>query len=124
MAKSTSKSAKLGKATNIVAKGGDKTKKRKKNFSSYSTFIHRVLKQVHPDAKMTMKSMSIMNSFMNDVFERLAAEASHLAHRNKKNHSITTREIQSAVRLILPGELAKHAVSEGTKAVTKFNSSK
>ena len=122
MAKSTSKSAKLGKATNIVAKGGDKTKKRKKRtFSSYSTFIHRVLKQVHPDTKMTMKSMSIMNSFMNDVFERLAAEASHLAHRNKKNHSITTREIQSAVRLILPGELAKHAVSEGTKAVTKYN---
>ena len=27
-----------------------------------------------------------------------------------------------AVRLILPGELAKHAVSEGTKAVTKFTS--
>ena len=25
-----------------------------------------------------------------------------------------------AVRLVLPGELAKHAVSEGTKAVTKF----
>jgi histone H2B len=24
--------------------------------------------------------------------------------------------------LILPGELAKHAVSEGTKAVTKFTS--
>ncbi|KAF8106535.1 hypothetical protein N665_0138s0024 [Sinapis alba] len=27
------------------------------------------------------------------------------------------------VRLVLPGELAKHAVSEGTKAVTKFTSS-
>jgi histone H2B len=26
------------------------------------------------------------------------------------------------VRLILPGELAKHAVSEGTKAVTKYTS--
>jgi hypothetical protein len=25
--------------------------------------------------------------------------------------------------LMLPGELAKHAVSEGTKAVTKFTSS-
>ena len=33
---------------------------------------------------------------------------------------MTSREIQTAVRLILPGELAKHAVSEGTKAVTKF----
>ncbi|KAF9083035.1 hypothetical protein BGX23_011841 [Mortierella sp. AD031] len=31
---------------------------------------------------------------------------------------------QTAVRLILPGELAKHAVSEGTKAVTKYTSSK
>ena len=122
MAKPTSKS---GQATNIVAKGGDKTKKRKKRtFSSYSTYIHRVLKTIHPDTKMTMKSMSVMNSFLNDVFERLATEASHLAHRNKKNHSITTREIQSAVRLILPGELAKHAVSEGTKAVTKYHSSK
>lgn len=29
----------------------------------------------------------------------------------------------SSVRLILPGELAKHAVSEGTKAVTKYSSS-
>ena len=28
-----------------------------------------------------------------------------------------------SVRLILPGELAKHAVSEGTKAVTKYSSS-
>ena len=31
-------------------------------------------------------------------------------------------EIQTAVRLILPGELAKHAVSEGTRAVTKYSS--
>jgi len=30
--------------------------------------------------------------------------------------------LQTAVRLILPGKLAKHAVSEGTKAVTVFTS--
>jgi histone H2B len=36
--------------------------------------------------------------------------------------TISSREIQTAVRLVLPGELAKHAVSEGTKAVTKFTS--
>ena len=39
-------------------------------------------------------------------------------------YTITSREIQTAVRLLLPGELAKHAVSEGTKAVTKYTSSK
>ncbi|PIC34283.1 hypothetical protein B9Z55_013987 [Caenorhabditis nigoni] len=64
-----------------------------------------------------------MNSFVNDVFERIAAEASRLAHYNKRS-TISSREIQTAVRLILPGELAKHAVSEGTKAVTKYTSSK
>nr|XP_045590217.1 histone H2B-like [Procambarus clarkii] len=73
--------------------------------------------------KAIAKAMSIMNSFVNDIFERIAAEASRLAHYNKRS-TITSREIQTAVRLLLPGELAKHAVSEGTKAVTKYTSSK
>ena len=63
--------------------------------------------------------MSILNSFVNDIFERVAGEASKLASYNKKS-TISSREIQTAVRLILPGELAKHAVSEGTKAVTSM----
>ena len=62
------------------------------------------------------------NSFINDIFEKIATEAAKLARYNKKP-TVTSREIQTAVRLILPGELAKHAVSEGTKAVTKFTSS-
>merc|ERR1719265_94470 len=66
--------------------------------------------------------MSIMNSFVNDMFEQLATEASKLSRYNKKP-TITSREIQSAVRLVLPGELAKHAVSEGTKAVTTYSTS-
>jgi len=61
------------------------------------------------------------NSFINDIFEKIATEAAKLARYNKKP-TVTSREIQTAVRLILPGELAKHAVSEGTKAVTKFTS--
>jgi histone H2B len=65
--------------------------------------------------------MSILNSFVNDIFERVAGEASKLASYNKKS-TISSREIQTAVRLILPGELAKHAVSEGTKAVTSMSS--
>ncbi|OMO88870.1 Histone H2B [Corchorus olitorius] len=63
-----------------------------------------------------------MNSFINDIFEKLAQEASSLAKYNKEL-TITSREIQTAARLVLPCELAKHAVSDGTKAVTKFTSS-
>lgn len=70
---------------------------------------------------MSKKSVSILNSFVNDIFERVAGEAGKLSRFNKKN-TLSSREIQTAVRLVLPGELAKHAVSEGTKAVTKFTS--
>ena len=106
-------------------KGAKKSqmKKRRKGKQSYGSYIYKVLKQVHPDVGISSKSMSIMNSFVNDCFERIAGEASRLAHQNKKS-TVSSREIQTAVRLILPGELAKHAVSEGTKAVTKYTSSK
>ena len=43
-------------------------------------------------------------------------------YRYNKKSTLTSREVQTAVRLLLPGELAKHAVSEGTKAVTKYSS--
>ena len=86
-----------------------------------STFIMQVLKQVHPDTGISSKAMSILNSFIADIFDKIATETATLARYNKKP-TVTSREIQTAVRLILPGELAKHAVSEGTKAVTKFTS--
>lgn len=100
---------------------GAKNKKKRKE--SYSIYIYKVLKQVHPDTGISSKAMNIMNSFVNDLFERIAAEASKLAHYNKRS-TISSKEIQTAVRLLLPGELAKHAVSEGTKAVTKYTSGK
>jgi len=101
-----------------------------------------VLKQVHPDTGISNKAMAILNSFVNDIFERIATEASSTSLSNvlapresnsydshftelasySKKSTISSREIQTAVRLILPGELAKHAISEGTKSVTKFSS--
>ena len=121
-AKAMRPAAKSGKASS-VADGADKKKRRHRRKETYSIYIYKVLKQVHPDTGVSSKAMSIMNSFVNDIFERIAAEASRLAHYNKRS-TISSREIQTAVRLLLPGELAKHAVSEGTKAVTKYTSSK
>jgi histone H2B len=120
--KTSGKAAKkAGKAQKNISKDGKKHRRKRKE--SYAIYIFKVLKQVHPDTGVSSKAMSIMNSFVNDIFERIASEASRLAHYNKRS-TITSREIQTAVRLLLPGELAKHAVSEGTKAVTKYTSSK
>ncbi|CAL4958222.1 unnamed protein product [Urochloa decumbens] len=112
-----------GKSAGKEGSEGKKGKKKaKKSVETYKIYIFKVLKQVHPDIGISSKAMSIMNSFINDIFEKLAGEAAKLARYNKKP-TITSREIQTSVRLVLPGELAKHAVSEGTKAVTKFTSS-
>merc|ERR1712093_272480 len=122
--KKTAATKKVGvkKTAGEGKKGTKGGKGSKKNYQSYSTFIYKVLKQVHPDTGISNKAMAIMNSFVNDIFERIALEAGRLARYNKRN-TISSREIQTAVRLLLPGELAKHAVSEGTKAVTKYQSS-
>ena len=110
-----------GKKAAKTPKKASAPRAHRKRVESYGSYIYKVLKQVHPETGISKKGMSIMNSFINDIFERLALEASRLARYNKKA-TLSSREIQTAVRLLLPGELAKHAVSEGTKAVTKFTS--
>ena len=78
-----------------------------------SIYIYKVLKQVHPGTGISSKGMLIMNSFVNDIFERIATQATKLAKYNTKA-TISSREIETAVHLLLPGELA----------VTKYASSK
>src|ERR1700733_5477533 len=110
-------------AVKKTVSGGLNAKRRRNRHETYSSYIFKVLRQCHPEINISKKAMAIMNSFVNDIFERIAGESSKLAAYNKRS-TITSKEVQTAVRLILPGELAKHAVSEGTKAVTKYTSSK
>ena len=105
----------------VKGKDGEKKKHRRHRHETFSVYIYKVLKQVHNDTGVSKKSMAIMNSFINDIFEKIALEASKLVRYNKK-HTLSAREVQSAVKLLLPGELAKHAIIEGAKAVNKFAS--
>merc|ERR1712126_354227 len=75
--------SRVGKLPRRSLKGTKKKKGKRKE--SYAIYIYKVLKQVHPDTGVSSKAMSIMNSFVNDLFERIAAEASKLAHYNKRS---------------------------------------
>ncbi|EJF65902.1 histone-fold-containing protein [Dichomitus squalens LYAD-421 SS1] len=121
-AESKVKKTAASKSTASAGPDGEKKKRKKTRKETWSTYVYKVLKQVHPDTGISNKAMAILNSFVNDIFERIATEASKLSSYSKKS-TISSREIQTAVRLILPGELAKHAISEGTKSVTKYSSS-
>ena len=53
-----------------VKKDGKKEHKRSRH-ETFSVYIYKVLKQVHNDTGISKKSMAIMNSFINDIFERI-----------------------------------------------------
>eukprot|EP01026_Neomeris_dumetosa_P050705 TRINITY_DN4451_c0_g1_i10.p1 TRINITY_DN4451_c0_g1~~TRINITY_DN4451_c0_g1_i10.p1 ORF type:complete len:1021 (+),score=170.89 TRINITY_DN4451_c0_g1_i10:42-3065(+) len=94
---------------------------RPKNLSNldFSNNIYKVLKIVHPGLGISRKSMQVVNSVVEGLFNKISNEASLLVKYNKSN-MLTSREIQTAVRLIVPNVLALNAVTEGTKAEYKF----
>ncbi|XP_049929421.1 histone H2B 1/2-like [Epinephelus moara] len=85
MPETTVKAPKKG-SKKAVSKSVSKTgkKKRRTRRESYAIYVYKVLKQVHPDTGISSKAMGIMNSFVSDIFERIAGEASRLAHYNKQ----------------------------------------
>eukprot|EP00434_Breviolum_minutum_P036071 symbB.v1.2.031944.t1/scaffold3766.1/size50672/6 len=120
--------AKQSKMAPPMTEGGDKPVKKKANKSKTQTtnwggYVLKLLKQVHPGMKISKQAMSVMVSCVEDTFERISHEAGNL-HRRGDSKTLTTRDIQSAVRLVFPGELSRHAVSEGCKAVIAFKGGK
>ena len=99
--KSAKKQPAKKSAKKTTPKDGSK-RKSKKRTESYSTYIYKVLKQVHPDTGISNKAMSIMNSFINDVFEKIATEASCPPATRRPLCLPPNR----SVRLLLPGELS------------------
>ena len=97
-------------------------RRKKRNNNQYSVYVYKVLKNIHPEVGISKKAMSVMNSFVSDLFERLALEASKLCRYHGKQ-TLTSNDVQSATKLVLPGDLAEHAVAEGTRALNKFGSS-
>ncbi|RLN20010.1 hypothetical protein C2845_PM02G15160 [Panicum miliaceum] len=68
-----------GKSKEGGGEGKKGKKKAKKSVETYKIYIFKVPKQVHPDIVISSKAMSIMNSFTNNIFEKLTAEAAKLA---------------------------------------------
>lgn len=108
-----------------------KNSKKKETIINHKIYIRNVLKQIHPDLSISEDTLSQINFFIYLLGLHIAKEAEFLINKDyminikeSTNKEISTRTIQTAVRLSMPGELAKHAVSEGTKALSKFHYSK
>eukprot|EP00567_Pseudictyota_dubia_P012702 CAMPEP_0197453926 /NCGR_PEP_ID=MMETSP1175-20131217/36438_1 /TAXON_ID=1003142 /ORGANISM="Triceratium dubium, Strain CCMP147" /LENGTH=115 /DNA_ID=CAMNT_0042987363 /DNA_START=34 /DNA_END=381 /DNA_ORIENTATION=- len=107
--------------TGGAKKASTAARRKKTRKESYSLYIHRVLKQVHPDMAISKKAMKVMDDMICDVFHRIAATSKDCKGRS----TLKQKEIQTAVKLTFSGtgDLEKHCVSEGTKAIGKFQAS-
>ncbi|XP_077325894.1 histone H2B 1.1-like [Lithobates pipiens] len=80
----------------------DDKKWKKSRKESYAMYVYKILKQ--DDIGISSKAMDIMNTFIIGIFNRINGEASRLANYNKRR-TITSRDIQNSIRLLMPGEL-------------------
>ena len=93
---------------------------KKKNYESFSLYIYKVLKSISSDIGISKKGMNVINSLVSDMFDQIAFESSKLVRYQKKS-TLSSNDIQTAVKLLLPQDLGIHAIMEGSKAISKFN---
>ena len=101
----------------------DNKSQKKKKYNQFSLYIYKVLKSISNDVGISKKGMSVINSLVSDMFEQIALESSKLVRYQKKK-TLSSQDVQAAVKLLLPPDLGNHAVLEGSKAVAKFTGSK
>ena len=104
------------------------------NETNFNIGIKRVLKQVHPENSITKDALDQLNFFLNTCVVDLTNLINVLIKKNKRrrsqsvysknNHIITEKDLTSAVKILLPSELSKHAIHEGNKAVNKLEAEK
>ena len=114
--------SKIFKSAATTSKNRGKLAKKAKavnNRNAFSSYIYRVLKQNFPEATTSKKTMLILNSFIYDIFEKICNQAAELTRKAGKS-TLSSLEIQSAVKLIMPAGLAKTMINNGTVAKAKY----
>ena len=120
MSKAASKKQSPAKAP--VPKPGAIAKKRPafSKEANLQLYIFRILKKVHPEVGISKTAMLTVNSIILDLYSKISRAAVQLS-MSTKSQTLSANDIQSAVKLAVPGELARLAISEGAKAVTLYN---
>lgn len=77
------------------------------------------MRKIDPTGTISSKAMTVLNDMMCDLLERLCKEAESIRERNGKT-TLKTRDIQTAARILLPGQLFSHAFYEGHRCLAKL----
>lgn len=85
-----------------------------------ASYFKEVLQQVAGHGRQSTKGVCVVQDLVAHARDCIVKCAVSLCESTPRK-TITARDVQTAVRLLVPGELAKHAVSEATKAITRYS---
>jgi histone H2A len=108
--------------TTEIKKHTKTTKSTIDNFN-FSVYIYKVLKLIHPDNGLSGAALTAMVNLVKINISKIMKVVNQLSIRTGAK-TITERELQTAITIAIPGELSKHAKSEGEKAVLKYHETK
>lgn len=106
-------------AINMIKKQYGKTQETHKE--KFDVYIRKVLYNVHPYTNISKDTLFQINSILNLIANRITSVSLNLCRLDKKS-TISGKHVRDAVRLLLPGDLARIGVSELTKAIAKASS--
>ena len=94
--------------------------KTKKKYHYYDIYISKVLKEVSSSGGITLNARQQLNSILMYLSKLIAKTALDLTIISNKK-TISDNEIKRSVKLIFPGQLAIHSITEGQTAVEKYS---
>ena len=97
-----------------------KAKPLHKDDQAFETYIFRVQKEVCPEQGISKKAMLTMNQIISDKFDCIMKQCREITEQSKKG-TITSKEVETAVKLLLRGQLCNNAVNEGRRAIQRYN---
>ena len=78
-----------------------------------------MLKEAAPEYGISKNAINMLNEVLIDSYDQILNEARTLALHSKKA-TISSKECESAVKLLIPGELGKESVNQGRRALANF----
>ena len=88
----------------------------------FERFIYKVLKQSYKDLGIQSSTMKALNSILLELYDKFGATASQMS-KSIGHQILSPQDVQSAAKLLIPGELQKHAVDAGSQALIRFRKS-
>jgi histone H3/H4 len=83
--------------------------------------IVELSKVQHPSMKEIDEDALVMLNQLTNIFIEKIMNAANILVKSNGNKTLDSRDIQTAVRLALPGELARHSVKAATTYITKHD---